>query len=493
MSESKFQEADQYRKNKQYPQATALLAELWEVHPSDRVGWRYAECLRKSGQLEKAEEIARQALARFPQDAFTRKQLGWVLKDQQRFTEASEVFEELPNVETDRFVVGDYITCLRKAGRLDDAEKVARAGLAYDQTNHSSADGLGWVIYDKKLKPAKEDSNLDAIIDAANEIMALEPNEMLTGKTIMAVMKVAKEQNTTKWQVVLDWSNKVKPENLSSEAREISGRHIMSERETYYIGRTKALYETKQYQEARAQAEKGMSDFPCSFFLARLEALAQAQTGDIDGAVQKMQALQQHRQCAWYARAELAEMEYRLGRTEEAYRLMCVALSSTQQSAEFLPTHLVTLSKIALDLGKLDVAATHIRLAHVARTNQNWSIPAELIQLEALIQNKFDEQGSSPTLPENERELLRKCQSYWRENSVGGAARKQGILVSPRDPNAQYRFIKPKDGGDQIFVHKRHLPRDFDDGMAVEFSIQSSFDKKKNRDSVEAVDVRPIR
>lgn len=456
----KFEEADRCRKNKQFAQAIPLFADLWETEPSQYVGWRYASCLRKANKPARAVEIMRQAKSQYPNDKFT---------------------------------LGELTACLRASGELEEAEKVARQALELFPGDEFISNRLIWVLYDKKLKPAKEDSDLDQILQSAEEILMLGPDELALRLTVQAVMKVGKEQNNAKWNVVLKWSDEVTAEVFETNPNEYNGKTWMSDRETYYIGRSRALLELKRYEDAHQQAECGLRDFPQSFFLKRIVALSLFGLGNTQKAAVEMRELQKHPRCDWYAKAELAEMEYSLGHHSEAFQLMCDALQSTRQGAQYKLGHLVTLANIAITLKKPVVAAAHVQLAKVVRTNRSWNIPPELLQAERDTEELLETLGQSwPNFPDDEVQLLRICEKQWREAATGDFERKEGVLLDIQSGKS-YTFIRPDDGSENVFVHQRNLPRRSYEGMRVDFALKPSFDRRKNRESFEAVDVRVVR
>ena len=492
-NDPKYEQAEELRKSKQYTLALPLFSELWLNQPSKFVGWRYIECLRKAKQLAEAEVVSRDALMRFPEDPYTIKQVAWMFAELEQYQQAAELFDRLWQAGPDDYILSSYIKCLRKVGRLDEAEAIGKDGMNRKPQDQFIRRELGWVIYDKHLKPAKEDSDLDAIIRTAHEIVELHADELLLMRTVLAAIKVAKDQNNVRWRVVLEWADKINPQMLDAQAKEYNGKRVMSDRETFYIGRARALLETNQYQDAFEQAQKALEEFPRSFFLARLDALAHAEAGDLQYAVEKMRELQRHSRCDWYATAELANLEYRLGNNEEAYRLMCSALNSTRQSAEYKIGYLVNLACIALTLGKMKVASAHVKLARTIRTRNEWSFPSDLLQAESRIYELLEQQDLSQLqLPDSENELARFCQKQWLEGSSNTQERVRGVILSPRNPDDVFTFIKPSQGGEKIFVHARNLPRNYHEGMSVDFAVKPSFDKKRNRESIEAVDVRPV-
>lgn len=122
-----YQHAEELRKNGQYSAALNQFAEIWRQNPTSFIGWRYAFCLRKVGQLRDAEKIAREALGKNLEDKFTRTELGWIL-------------------------------------------------------------------YEKEIKPVKEEGNLEYITEIANQIFELNPDDMVLAKVALSVIKVAKDQ-----------------------------------------------------------------------------------------------------------------------------------------------------------------------------------------------------------------------------------------------------------------------------------------------------------
>jgi len=489
----KYLQAEELRKNKQYARALPLFSELWLNQPSKIVGWRYIECLRKAKQLAEAEVVSRDALLHFPEDSYTIKQVAWTFTELEQYQQAAKLFDKLWQAAPDDYILSSYIKCLRKVGRLDDAEAIGKDGMNRKPHDQFIRRELGWVIYDKHLKPAKEDSDLDAIIRTANEILELHADELLLTRTVLAVIKVAKDQNNVRWHVVLEWANKISPQMLDAQAKEYNGKKVMSDRETFYIGRARALKETSQYQDAFDQTQKALQEFPRSFFLARLDALAHAEAGDLQYGVEKMRELQRDSRCPWYATAELANLEHRLENNEKAYRLMCFALNNTYQSVDYKIGYLINLACIALALGKIKVASAHVKLARTIRTRNEWSFPTDLLQAESRICELLDQQGLSQLqLPDNENELVRFCQKHWLEGSSNIQDRLQGVILSPRNSDDVFRFIKASQGGEKIFVHARNLPRNYHEGMTVDFAVKPSFDKKRNRESIEAVDVHAV-
>lgn len=264
----------------------------------------------------------------------------------------------------------------------------------------------------------------------------------------------------------------------------------MSEKETYYVRRARALLELGHFDEARNYAQQGMSEFPDELFLARTAALALTRSGNLDGGADELRKLLSHRRADWYIKADLANVEYDRGNKEEAFRLMSDAVSN-QQDDEYKLGCFVTLGKIALDLDKLEIAAEHVALAKAVRAVNNWSIPNELVQLEQIVKKAFEDAGQAmPELPTDVKELSKICRRHWQEGITAGLELVRGTLKAI-DPNKAFTFIKRDDGGEDVFVLLRDIPQKCSyEGAKVQFVPKKSFDRKKNREGTQATHVR---
>jgi tetratricopeptide (TPR) repeat protein len=417
-----FQDADALRTNGKYLEACEQFAQLWQQSPNPMIGWRYAFCLRKTNRLEEAERVAREALEKYPEDKYTKAELGWIL-------------------------------------------------------------------YEKELRPASEQNDLRRTVEIANQILALNSEKFALTRVVLFVMRVAKERSD--WKVLLEWADRLSPEDLNDQERTIEGKRGMSERETWYINRARALLELQRWDEARRFAQEGLAKFPESIFLRRTAALALARSGDLEGGIAEMRALLSHPRADWYIKAELAEMEYQAHNFQESYRLICEAMLATRQSGEYKVGYFVTLAQIALALNKIDVAAAHITLAKKIRIGKGWKIPPDLTRTEYDVLRASHQKW--PDLPQDVRQLEQLCRRYWQEGKDEGLQFYRGTVQQYPEGRA-FAYIKRDDGGDDVFVLIRDLPKECrQPGSRVEFALKASFDKKKQRESVQATNIRPAK
>jgi len=419
------------------------------------------------------------------QDAETLRKSG-------NYVDACEQFARIWQQNPSSFVGWRYAFCLRKTGRLKEAEKIAGEALAkYPEDKYAKAE-MGWILYEKELKPAKEESDLGRVIHIANQVLALNSDKIALAKVALAVMKVTKGRK--KWNIVLEWADRLAVEDLSNEPMMFDGKRGMSDLETWYVGRARALLELGRFDEARQFAQAGLAVLPDEIFLRRTAALALAYSGDLNGGIAEMRALLTHRRADWYMKAELADLEYRAGNLDEAYRLICDAVSNPRQSEEYKLEYFVTLARIALALGKLDVAAAHTTWVKMIRSSQGWKIPPDLTQVEKDVLAAFQASNQMwPELPKDIKQLGVLCHRHWREGKDEGVQFYRGT-IKPYPEGRPFAYIKRDDGGEDVYVAVRDLPRNcIQPGSRVEFALKKSYDKKKERESVQATSVRCIR
>lgn len=418
-----YESAEALRKQGKFQQAAQEYELLWKDSYAPSIGWRYAFCLRKLQQFERAESIAREALKKYPKD---------------------------------KYVVSEF----------------------------------GWVLYEKEIKPAIDENDLGKVLHTANEIWQYNPTDLLLNKLILAVMKIAKKRG--KWEVVLEWSSRVNPDLLDITPFEFEGKRGMSDREIWYIGRSRAMYELEQFDQARHLAQKGLIEFPGELFLARTAALALAGSGDVGGGTTELRRLLNHPKADAYLKADLGELEFQLGNLKEAHRLLCEAVLNPQ-GEQYKLGYFVTLAKISLAEQQPIAAAESIALAKAIRQQEDWSIPTELSLVEQETRDLLSSQGLEwPDLPHDPRSLSKLCMEHWRIESTIGLKRVNG-RVGKINPEKKHTFLHRDDREKPVFALLRDLPRGCKEGTKIDFALKPSFDRKKNEESVQAVDIKVIK
>lgn len=419
--------AEQLRKEKRYRDALPHFKTLWDTTPDPDVGWRYAHCLRKLGDLDQALSVARNVSERFPDHSFSRNEIAWAL-------------------------------------------------------------------YDKEIKPAKEDSDYQRVTQAASEILGLTEDNLPRNKAILAVLKVAK--NDGRWDEVLEWANLVEPEQLEVKPFIPSGpdsKEIMPDREIWYIAKVRALFELGHYDESQALALAAQRDYPDEFFLKRTAAMARAKSGDVQGGYEALVSLQHHPRADWYIYSDIAELELDRGRNREALQWLVKAMDNRVPLRN--KVSVVTLiAQVALSLEMTEMSYDHIQLAISIREREGWPIKDKDRQLEQHIVSSMKSIGVAAKAEQRDiRKFEQACRNHWDAITNEGKKKLKGIVKRiPSDK--KFTFISTDDLNEDVFVRVEDIPKQCrTEGARVEFYLEESFDKKKNRNSYRASRVTCVR
>jgi len=404
------------------------------------------------------------------------------------YSEALSLFEKLWDTAKTPQVAWGYGQSLRKAGRLVEAEAFLREALEQFSDNEWLKKELFWTLYDKEIKPAREQGDLPRLLRSADQMIGLVEDAWAISRLALAIIKVAKQKG--KWSVVLSWANRIDPSVLSSAPKSMGKQRGMAEKEIWHLNRSRALYELGKYQEAREAALAGLNDYPQSFFLARIAALALAysppQERHAHEALQELENLLEHPRADWYLKADLAQVAMLAGDLQKAQRFIGQALLETKQNPKYMLKGFKTVVELALSIGDPIVAFYHLELIKQVRKREGWKVSGKLQPLEREVIKALTMQDTEkPTLPENFQALLRICRNTWRTWAFIGERRFTGTIKRLKD---KFGFIARDDAQEDVFVLIRDLPkRARREGARVEFSIVKSFDKKKNRESTRAV------
>lgn len=411
-----------------------------------------------------------------------------------RCQEALEIFLPLSERRASASLAWRIAYCLRKLGRLEEAENFARQALQQFPDDQYIASELGWVLYERYFKSVSPNLSLHQLDHIAKEILELAPeNEVLTERVALQMMKHAKQKG--QWRVVLEWAERINPESLSNERREMEQGTVMSERESYYIAYSRALIETEQFDPATRVVQETLQQFPDSLFLKRNLALAYEGLSDFDNALAILRDSLSHPRADWYLRQDLARIESKSGNPSLAYRIYCEILIdlSRRQSLEYLVGLLEEVGYVACSLEKWEAARHYATLAYDVREQNGWSTPESLSNLLQRIRRTLQSQNQSLNrLPQDRQQLLSRCKQFWREESPI----RQGVLLPPRE-GQQHTFVQGDDG-QRYFVHLRSLRKDIERHRIqyndrVEFETETSYDRRKQAYSLEVKSLRKCR
>jgi len=402
-----------------------------------------------------------------------------------QFSEAEEIFRELWDEYPNPNVGWRWIYCLRKLENPQKAIEVARQVGASFPGDEWVRREHAWCIYSHEVKPAQLQKDLERVACSAQKMVDLSQDELIATRAAFAVIELAKD--LSKWEVVSQWCGRLEPGKLSGEPHTYGEHKGMSDLEQWYYAKVKALVNLKQWPEVRKLALEGAVAFPRKDDFRRWAAQARAYEGDMVGAAEELEDIIRRGNAQWYILSDLARMKLRLGQREEALRVACrAALAFGEDKAKVNLFSL--LAELGLAMQQIEFAAYHVALAKAVRLREGWPLKDDLLLLEQQV-NESLTGSDSVALPTDLRRLLSACQAMWHKQVVAGKPRYTGRICN-LPAGKKFGFIAPDGGGENIHVPLRDLPLAAQRvGACVEYSLEPSFDHKKNRESVRAVDV----
>jgi len=418
------QQASDLRKQKKYRDALELFKVLWEDHRdqcNEWDGWEYAYSLRKVGEAFLACKVS------------------------------EEVYEQYPEF--------DRIRCL-----------------------------LAWCIYDSEIKKDIEDvqQNESNYFEAVNKIIDLVDQDIYSplSHTIFRVIDYLEEsRNNFPAEAINNWLERLNPDKLSLDTwmgKDQRGRSLehASQKENWYVKKTKALYENGIYQECIHVGQEALEVIPKFHYrndkwIKRLIALSYYALGEYKEGLGWLNQIMDH-QPEWFLHQDKARFLSQIGDKQEALKHAAIAALDPQQLG-FKWNLYFEIGKLLLDQGEIDLAKEHLTLAYKVRLDNEWSIPEDL-------QGFIDK--ASVDIPENvnPHKLEKKLREYWQSLKVADLEEMAGKIKNLVG-EGKSGFISGKDGKDYYFQVKNFKgdPRQLQLGRDVSFYIKPT-DQPGKRD-----------
>jgi tetratricopeptide (TPR) repeat protein len=227
----------------------------------------------------------------------------------------------------------------------------------------------------------------------------------------------------------------------------------------------------------------------------RFKALSYYKLGKMDDAVEIYKSLCNVRRPDWWLLYEYAKALRDMGNKKEALKLMYCA-SNGNPTLKLMVTLFADIGMLCKEMGKNEEARAHFILCREIRKENQWSVlsaindsisglnriigianePASLKEALKVCRNEWNK-----TLGEKQSSVFKRDKDQKRINLIGR------IRLGKDD--RPFCFITDKNN-ETYFCLKSDLPHSINNGDEVIFNAIPSFDKKKNKESWKAVDIR---
>jgi tetratricopeptide (TPR) repeat protein len=265
-------------------------------------------------------------------------------------------------------------------------------------------------------------------------------------------------------------------------------RTLPSQRERYYLACTKALEKTKRWRECTDACVKALERIPRysgsgQLWIQRRLGLSLLEQGDFQHAAALIRRLLAHLD-NWFLLDDLAKVEIELGQLAEAREHLRQALGRVGE-IRMKVTTLRRMAQVCEKLGDVESACLHSRLAAAIRAEQGWSADPELDALARRL--------SCEAPPPAAAGLIAEALPLWQSGLPAGAAgggRELGVVTSLL-PSGKAGFIRPASGGPDLYFRTADVneERTVLPGAEVTFKVTTGFDHKKQRATLNAVNI----
>lgn len=419
--------ADGLRKAKSYAEAAEAYAKVWPDN-DQWTGWGYAHCLRKAKRSTEALAVCEELLVLAPDFEMAWAVYSWAVLDWLR-------------------------------GETEINEQVASRARRVVQLN----------------------KNLQNAYDAVN------PFAPLILRVARMLLKKGRFKQTLRW---LDQLDPVRlrvdvPEYTDAKGKTRKGA---SHRETFHSLKTNALEKEGRWEECLVASEFALAlglpgglHYDNDLWFARRVALSKFHLGRLDEALTELTVLAARKPTSFLF-YDLAEIAW--SKKDDALTFKhCIAALQCFGEIAFKLSALLLLSKVLWAQGKEDYARQHLALFVAYRREHGWRLDERVMTLVT--------EWHVPLEGANAAELLKQLKSLWREWDLPTTSRLTGVVQTVM-PHGRAGFIMAAD-------HERFFfdTRDWKDkrgkpttGAKVSFATKPSFDRKRQRASVVACDIR---
>ena len=413
------------------------------------------------------------------------------------FEQAFPVFMESFKANADEGSLWRAVQCARKLGKYEDVIGLIEENKGMLLSSPALKRQFCWLQYDCIVDKNKKAGNWEAVLKASEEILGMvdDCNELLFKLFLFSAIDAAK--NLKDVQKVLELTDLIGPDKLSSESENYKGKKLLSYRERWFFARLNALFDAQLYEECRELSLEAIKQYPRRIEFSRRAALCKMMLGKNGEAEEELQAISRMRGCPWYIVADLAKLRFNTGAFNGALE---AAYEATLMHGELqTKVNLFSLiAKIQLVLGNSESAKNHIMLACSIRKDMKWKFNSEITQLAS----RFGI-GDKVPLP---KVAVKACEKEWREHSNNKSDKTeipecnsepiktglQGFITNILD-DRPFTFISRADNDQKVYAKISDIPEDLRvSGAEVEFDLVEGFDKLKNKKSVRAVNVRVI-
>lgn len=330
-------------------------------------------------------------------------------------------------------------------------------------------------------------------------------NVVLDEKNFGYLLKKFKDKPSVNWKVVNKFCNLVSVENLDTDCKTIEVERkgekkpmeLASDKENWFAFKTKALFETQQYQECFDLSKKALETFEKFHYsnevwFARRVALSKKHLGNSEEALNELlQVLRRKKE--WFIQNEVAEIYKENGEFDKAFKYAIEAINNFGD-LEYKVGLLVLIANILEQKQEKELSFKHYMLSKLLRQQEEWKVPQTL---DYALQNLGFAQTPMEQLPNLKRELKNYWNSFKQEQTKSFDRYRtttnkilEGEIVRILHDNERGKVGFIKCNGKEYYFSVNpnyHSISDIAVGIKVLFEIKPATDGKKEQTRIKRI------
>jgi tetratricopeptide (TPR) repeat protein len=423
---------------------------------------------------------------------FDLKKSAKELRQAKKDPEALEIYRSLWNLSKDVFNGAGLLHCLRKMDLYEEAIKIAEELEPQCNSLDWCRNEVIWVYTSGILRKLNDEANLSQVLPIASKIMALRPDGLAAKLVVFKVLKIAKKENN--WNIINEWVMKLDPTSLSVDPiKDEKDRDGWCDQSCWYNFRIQGLIEMNQHDQAITLVDEIANKYSREkkYFL-RLKAVALHKSNKNDESEKIYEDLCRHPKADWWLLQEYASVLQDIDKCDLSLLIYCRA-AQTANKPEMMVKMVADIGFLYKKLSRNKESYLHFLAAKFIREDNGWKIPHELESAISELSVEF----TVDQFPADSKSALRQCREIWQKetgkiNDQSAKPKRQlnGIVLLG-NPEKPFCFIQVANA-ESVFCYKNNLPPGILDKMMVIFDAIPSFDKKKNRETYRAMNIKPL-
>jgi tetratricopeptide (TPR) repeat protein len=426
-------------------------------------------------------------------DSHLIRQQAQMLCNEKNYKEAFPLLQALCEgypEDCDQWDVWRYAHCAKQLKEYQKALDICRRAYPKYGGFDMIKSVYAWSIYYSEINREKIDDE-DVFFRAVQGILKLSRQDDVYSPYTMTVFKALNclsEKSVYPANKILEWTEKLNPAQLDAKPFAFAdktgkNREIASQKEQYYMYRSRAMLEKGDFEDCIKLCEEALSAFDSLhygneiWFEWRI-ALSYEGSGKLDVALQKMQALLV-RKNEWFIQKEIAQIYLKQGKYEQALQYAVDSALCPGDTDKKLRLFRM-MADLLFKLNKPGEAKLH--LEYICRLRQSCAYPPDRELLELINELRID---ISPSV--SMKEFERRIGKVWNELKYGDKIRFSGKIKSLL-PNGKAGFVETDSGKSYYFKISQFKGKP-QLGLRVTFYLEEGFDVKKNKKTMIAVNI----